>query len=225
MTRTAQGGGGPGYRPVERLHSVLAPYVTSIGSLSERNTHKHWSRRCAGLLGTDRMGYHGARIAVLSLMAQCTRRLNLASAIVRPLRQMRSGVIPGCARAALSAQDVYMAPQPATGGSCPLYVAYDGRAAVTAPLSHGDRVYGLMGLSMPASCAADGEEVDIVRELAADLGYALPRSRSRCSRRPRSALKHEREHHGRALRGQPIPIPWWMHPGPWCRQCRGHHAC
>jgi PAS domain S-box-containing protein len=56
---------------------------------------------------------------------------------------------------------------------CPLSSEYEGRSGLTCRLSHGDRVFGIISVSVPKKFAYDSEEQDLFSELAADLGHAL----------------------------------------------------
>ncbi|NLE95706.1 MAG: PAS domain S-box protein, partial [Dehalococcoidia bacterium] len=209
MTRTGQGGGNAGHCPVGRLHSVLRT-IRDVNRLvvHEKRPDTLAEKVCQLLVQT--MGYHSAWIAVLSPEGALVTvaQSGVDDSFTAFAQQMRDGVLPECARAALGAQDVRLVPHPATQcGSCPIHVSYADRVALTAPLSHGDRAYGLMCLSMPASFVADGEEVDIVRDLAADLGYALHAIEIEAQRASAlEALEHERDITDALVESSPIAI-------------------
>jgi hypothetical protein len=106
--------------------------------------------------------------------------------------------------------------------SCPNHVSIADRVAVTVPLHHGDRVYGLMGLSMSASRAADREEIDIVRTWRRTWATRCTRPKSRRSEKlPWKRSDTNETSLMRSSSPAPFPSPWWMHPGRGASQCRG----
>jgi PAS domain S-box-containing protein len=57
--------------------------------------------------------------------------------------------------------------------NCPLAVRYPGRSALKTRLAHGDRIYGIMAVSVPAKMAKDEEELAIFSEVGNDIAFAL----------------------------------------------------
>jgi len=89
-------------------------------------------------------------------------------------QQLAEGRFPGCMQRALGQSRLIATAIPNREcPDCPLSASYAGRSGITAPLKHGDRVFGLMALSVPEAYAGDPEEQSLVREMAEDLAFAL----------------------------------------------------
>jgi PAS domain S-box-containing protein len=79
-----------------------------------------------------------------------------------------------CWERALDQPGVVISRNPSsTCDGCPFASSYGGRSGITVRLQHGDKVYGLLGSSLPAELAEDDEEKDLFREVAADIACAL----------------------------------------------------
>ncbi len=175
MARPSQNGDDSDRKRLERLNAVLRA-VRSVNQLIFREKCPHALIQSACHVLVQTRGYHSAWAALLSPDGALldAAEAGVGQAFSTFVQQMRDGVLPPCAHAALALRDVHLVRRPVDEcGSCPVYAAYDDRAALLAPLPHGDRMYGLMGLSIPVAYAADAEEVDLIGELAGDLGHAL----------------------------------------------------
>jgi hypothetical protein len=90
------------------------------------------------------------------------------------LERMQRGELVECARRALAEPGVRATQDPMVECvDCPLSHAYEGRSGMTVRLAHGDRTYGLMNVSISAKYTYDGEEVELLEEVADDFSYTL----------------------------------------------------
>jgi PAS domain S-box-containing protein len=87
---------------------------------------------------------------------------------------LHRGEFPFCMRHSLGMNKVAVTRNPpADCPDCPLSSEYEGRSGLACRLSHKDRVFGILSISVPEKFAHDNEEQDLFAELAADLGHAL----------------------------------------------------
>jgi PAS domain S-box-containing protein len=123
----------------------------------------------------DHRGYHGAWVALV----EGHDAGYLASAGVdthNPELQARfaAGDLPECARRALEKEGVQVVLSPRDEcRDCPLALAYGDRAGMAVRLAPGGRLLGVLGVSVPARFAQDGEERELLDEVAGDVGLAL----------------------------------------------------
>ncbi|NLP06561.1 PAS domain-containing protein [Candidatus Fermentibacteria bacterium] len=88
--------------------------------------------------------------------------------------RLLAGRWPACAGHAMAGRGVVVVGNPRDEcGDCPLALDYDVSAALSAPLRHEDRNYGVLTVSLPCEMADIDEERDLVGEVATDLGLAL----------------------------------------------------
>ncbi len=81
---------------------------------------------------------------------------------------------PECARGALEGEEPVIIEQPTTAcPSCPMAVHYGPTFGVAVRLAHEAQVHGVLTVGLPATFAADREELDLLREVAGDIAYAL----------------------------------------------------
>ncbi len=67
--------------------------------------------------------------------------------------------------------------------ACPVSDCFHRAGALCSPLSHGDKEFGILVVSIRESLITDAEEIDLFKELAGDLGFAL------------HSIEEERKHH------------------------------
>ena len=81
---------------------------------------------------------------------------------------------PLCVEQALSGDGLAIVEQAmATCSACPMATHYGPSAGVAVPLSHAGRVHGVLVAGVPSTFTVDPEELDLFKEIAGDLGYAL----------------------------------------------------
>ncbi|HKK68808.1 MAG TPA: GAF domain-containing protein, partial [Bacteroidales bacterium] len=84
---------------------------------------------------------------------------------------LHRGEFPLCMRHSLDMNKVEVNRNPpADCPDCPLSSEYEGRSGLACRLSHKDRVFGIISVSVPEKFVHDNEEQDLFAELAADLG-------------------------------------------------------
>jgi PAS domain S-box-containing protein len=90
------------------------------------------------------------------------------------VKRLEHGELIECAQKAFAQSEVIVIDDPAaTCADCPLMGQYDGRRAMTIRLEHGEWVYGIFSVAVPAGLAADREEQALFREVAGDIAFAI----------------------------------------------------
>ncbi|MBI9108031.1 MAG: PAS domain S-box protein [Spirochaetales bacterium] len=87
---------------------------------------------------------------------------------------LEKGVVTECCRLAIDSPAVNIVDN--TANSCPYCPNKDlhvNKAAMTVRLSYEGRIYGTLTVSIPVEYAGDEEEIEIIADTAADLGFAL----------------------------------------------------
>ncbi len=124
---------------------------------------------------TQARGYHTAWMALFDAAGGLvtTAQSGLGQNVV-PLRdRLQHGVGIACGKRARSQSAVVVIEDPAsTCADCPLATGYAGRSAMTVPLEHGGKAYGLLSVAVPSHVAADDEQAWL-REIAGDVAFAL----------------------------------------------------
>ncbi|MBI5509510.1 MAG: GAF domain-containing protein [Deltaproteobacteria bacterium] len=121
---------------------------------------------------------------------------------LRAIRRMVSaGELPMCVSRALEQADVVVRQNPAaTCESCPVTTTYSGeRDVATVRLESEGRTFGALLVSLPPSMAADPEELDLLREVAGDVAFALRAIEVRSEQQKAEQAARESEHRYRAL--------------------------
>ena len=130
---------------------------------------------CASLVHTR--GYFNAWIA---LMDEANEFVKTAAAsgfnggfdIMEPA--LHKGDFPLCMRRSLDKDALSVTRNPSLDcPDCPLSSEYESRSGLSRRLSYGNKVFGIISVSVPKKFAYDREEQDLFSELAADLSYAL----------------------------------------------------
>lgn len=81
---------------------------------------------------------------------------------------------PLCVEQALSGDGLAIVEQAAgTCFSCPMSAHYGPAAGLATRLAHAGHVHGVLVVGVPSTFTGDPEELDLFREIAGDLGYAL----------------------------------------------------
>jgi len=174
---TRRGARGPGGSSDERLLHVNA-VLKAIRNVNQLIVRENDPQRllqgvCDSLIETR--GYHGAWVIGLQ---NGKPSLEASAGIKGPVAAFRArlerGQWPECALRARRLKGVRCVRAPAKEcGECPLATAYAGRAGLAVQLSRGDRLTGILGVSVPAAFADDAEERHLLREVADDVALAL----------------------------------------------------
>ena len=79
-----------------------------------------------------------------------------------------------CGRKVLDQPELQIVEDPLTQCvECPISDKYENRSAMRIRLEHGNKVYGLLTVSVPKALVNDREEQELFKELAADIGFGL----------------------------------------------------
>ncbi|MBC7217153.1 MAG: PAS domain S-box protein [Candidatus Caldatribacterium sp.] len=90
------------------------------------------------------------------------------------LEQLQQGKRPRCAEMALEGvEPVLIENTLSTCGGCPLALWYGGKKAMAVGLRHGEKVYGLLTVSIPEGVTVGEEERSLLKEVAGDIAFAL----------------------------------------------------
>ncbi|MGQ9688780.1 MAG: PAS domain S-box protein [Desulfobaccales bacterium] len=121
-------------------------------------------------------GYHNAWITLLDEEAQpiCLIAASRRSDTLFVNKISQPGLMPPCGRQALEVEGLVTQEEEEVEDcqDCPLPERYQ-EGALIGPLHHEGRVYGVLGVSVPAAYVHDPEEVSLFGELREDLGNAL----------------------------------------------------
>ncbi len=132
----------------------------------------------------DTRGYYNAWIVLVDLGQPVTRFFNAGfeqaatnpgeSAFEAMAARLKSGNLPHCGDLVLQADGVHPIRDPHQEcGDCPLATGYAGRSGMTVRLEYEEELYGWLTVSIPRIYADDAEEIDLLREVAGDVSFAL----------------------------------------------------
>ncbi|MFO8048437.1 MAG: PAS domain S-box protein, partial [Desulfosudaceae bacterium] len=159
--------------------------------VSESDPGRLIEQACANL--TETMGYHKAWIVLFKESEQKVNRtvnrninqkinqkikMTAASGFNEGFQEMRQsleeGRFPLCVQQALQRQRIVVITDPVFQClGCPLSRGYSKQAGLSSRLSLGDRIYGVLVVSVPAAFARDTREQELLAEVAGDLAFAL----------------------------------------------------
>jgi PAS domain S-box-containing protein len=106
---------------------------------------------------------------------RATARAGAGAEIPALGRMFASGELPECVASAIRGADVVVRHDPArTCAGCPVSLDDDGaRDAVAARLESDGKVYGALLVALEPGLASDEEQIDLLREVAGDVAFAL----------------------------------------------------
>ena len=126
---------------------------------------------------TETRGFFHAWIAIFDERGQLEAAVEsgIDDAFGPVVRQLEiDGAKMPCCRTALTSDTVFITEDPQrTCTNCPMAATYRGRGAMSARISHEDQTFGVLSVSVPISFARDEEECTLLREVGADIGFAL----------------------------------------------------
>ncbi|MFW6133445.1 MAG: PAS domain S-box protein [Planctomycetota bacterium] len=168
-------------RRTDRLNDILRAMRNVLQLITRQTDEAHLLDETCRLLLETR-GWYNAWIARTdeSGAVTSTHHAGFGDDFAPMAELLATGRLPPCARRALASPGVQITPNPpADCPDCPLARNYAGRGAMTVRLKHGGRVFGWLVASVPACCADEPDERQLLGELAADLAYALDSLRGR----------------------------------------------
>ncbi len=156
---------------LEHLNRVLQS-IRSVNQLivRERDPQRLMERACHLLV--DTRGYSGVWIVGGDRGVRATANAGWGASFEPFEARLRRGEWPGC-RSRIGTDEDVVEIEPTTCSDCPLSAAYSGDQAVVALLQRGDVTHGLMGVRLPNHLRADEAELDLLREVAGDIAFAL----------------------------------------------------
>jgi len=98
----------------------------------------------------------------------------LGKNFLQMIERLKRGELPDCGRKILKKSGVVIIEDPSLACThCPLAKDYSGRGEMSVRLEYGEKVYGLMTVSIPPGIAGEKEEQDLFEEVAGDIAFAL----------------------------------------------------
>ena len=160
---------------IEHLNSVLKA-IRKVNQLIiiEKDRDRLLQSACDNLIETR--GYYNAWIALINESGSLvtTAEAGLGKDFLPLVERLKRGELTNCGRKALMQLQVVATEDPfSTCTDCPLSDRYHDRGALTVRLEYGEKVYGLLSVSLPKELTADEEEQNLFKEVAGDLALAL----------------------------------------------------
>ncbi len=158
-----------------RLNLVLRT-VRNVNQLliREKNRQRLLQGICDNLI--ENRGYFNAWIVLLdeANKLNTTAETGLGDEFLPMVERLKDGELPQCIQKAMVQAKVVLTKDPVSNCTdCPLSGKYAGREAMTVRLEHDGNVYGLLCASVPINVTADNDELDIFRQVADDVAFAL----------------------------------------------------
>lgn len=182
---------------IQHLNLVLRA-IRDVGKLIVGETDRDHllTSVCQSLIRTR--GYYNAWIALWDQSDQFAGAFEAGLGDdFKPMHQLlHSGRRTNCCLSSLASTNVVAVANPHTHCSdCPLSHAYEGRGALSRRLEYGDKVYGVLSVSVPSWMASQSQEHALFAEVADDIGFALhrfelERARERAEARAREHLEN-----------------------------------
>ena len=126
---------------------------------------------------TRTLGYFNAWIALLDDESGKTRAIAFSGfekGLSRFRDDLEKGRFPSCMSRCIEKDGVHVVKNPmGQCPDCPLSPEYTGKGGLATRLSHDNRIYGMLCVSVPQSFAEDTGEQEFFSEMARDLSFAL----------------------------------------------------
>ncbi|MDH7486378.1 MAG: GAF domain-containing protein [Anaerolineae bacterium] len=160
---------------IRHLNAVLRA-IRNVNQLitREKERDRLLQGACENLIRTR--GYHTAWIALLDENGRLVTaaEASLGEEFLALVKRLEAGDIPYCAQAVLAQADpLLIADTVSTCAGCPLASTYGSKQALSMRLKHGEKLYGLLTVSVPGDVAVDEDERVLFREIAGDIAFAL----------------------------------------------------
>ena len=125
---------------------------------------------------TKNRGYKNAWIVLLGEKGEylSSAESGLGKRFTLLKKMLEKGELTVCGSKALEKRVPVIVVDPAIEcGDCPLSKEYDGMSGFSIRLDFGDKIYGLLTVSVPEHIVETKEELDLFQEIGGDLGFAL----------------------------------------------------
>ncbi|MBN1876562.1 MAG: PAS domain S-box protein [Anaerolineae bacterium] len=164
-----------GEAQVKRLNTVLRA-IRNVNQLILRAKDRDHLLQgaCDNLVKTR--GYYDVWIALFDEEGklETTAQSGLGAEFLTMVERLERGELPICGKQALAQPGTVVTQRHTCRYSeCPLAASYAGREGMIVRLEYGEKVYGLLTVSIPADIAADQEERTLLLDVARDIGFAL----------------------------------------------------
>jgi len=193
---------------IQHLNDVLRA-IRNVNQLItvEKDRDLLITRICDTLIETR--GYHNAWIVLLDEKNAFHTAVEsgVGEAFQHLTENMTQGRFSRCQQDALATDTIIITKDPEREcPGCPLSRVYGDRSGLTTALRHGERVFGLMSVSVPGRVVTDYEEHRLFQEVADDIAYALHTLDMELLRRCMEAeLRASEERFSKAFRSNPAP--------------------
>ncbi len=177
--------------------------------ITEKDRERLIQRACDNL--TETRSYYNAWIVLMDEDGRyvLSAEAGLGKNFLPMDELLKKGGLPLCGRKALSQAAVVVTEDPmSTCTDCPFADMYSGKNAMIIRLEHGERIYGLLSVSIPADFVPSEEEQGLLEEVAGDIAFALYGIETEAERE--LAVEALRESKSRLIKAQEI-----VHMGDW----------
>ncbi|MEA2033969.1 MAG: PAS domain S-box protein [Euryarchaeota archaeon] len=162
-------------RRIAHLNSVLLA-IRNVNKLitKEKDCDVLLKESCNTLIETR--GYHNVWIALFDDSEKLIVRAEagIGDQFRETIEQLRNGQMTECAKSALENKGVFTTVDPKkTCADCPFPSGCRGGGILTIRLEYGEKVYGLISVSVPEEYAGDPDEQALFEEIAGDISFAL----------------------------------------------------
>ena len=160
---------------IRHLNTVLASN-RDVNRLitKEKNRNRLIQGICDSLI--KHRGYHSVWIVLIDADHKvfASAETGLEGDFNEIITKINQGELFYCCKNVLHQKNLMMITDPAESCmDCPLSYLYENKGALAARLEHGDKIYGLLTVSVPAAFSKDTEEQALFRSVADDIGFAL----------------------------------------------------
>jgi len=160
---------------IKHLNAVLRA-IRNVNQLitTEKDRERLLKGACENLFGTR--SYHSAWIALWDDNGKpvTAAEAGIGEDFSKIIELLKNGELPLCGQKALFQSEIVVTSNPlSTCTDCPLAGKCKDRSAMTMRLEHGEKIYGMLTVSIPKELARDKEEQELFKGLAEDPTFAL----------------------------------------------------
>ncbi|MCK4269851.1 MAG: PAS domain S-box protein, partial [Methanogenium sp.] len=162
-------------RRIAHLNSVLLA-IRNVNQLITKEKDRDLLLKESCNILTETRGYHNVWIALFddSEKLIITAKAGIGDQFREITEQLRNGQMTECVRSALENKGVFTTIDPKkTCADCPSPSGCIGGGTLTIRLEYGEKVYGLISVSVPEEYADDPDEQALFDEIAGDISFAL----------------------------------------------------
>lgn len=157
------------------LNSILLS-LKDINKLITTEKDKHTLIKKVCELLVENRGYHGAWIALFD--ENGNYETSVSAGIGDEYKQFEKNLIQNipvnCLEICRSKNGVFVVENPEIHcAKCPLISKYENRSALAIKLTHSNRFFGILSVSIPPHLSKEEDELQIFEELASDISFAL----------------------------------------------------